>query len=165
MDDEDQPLLESLDLSREESARRIVRYFDGQAAGLLNYLVNQVATVRQQAQTMLGLCGLIITVTGFSGPRMIESSRLSAWAMVTGIALTLVGAVLSLHVMIQVRWVSEELAKDTVTMVMRVFARRDRQNRQTIVAGFFVAAGLAAYLLSVAITAFASATNGIGGAL
>ncbi|TNF30093.1 MAG: hypothetical protein EP329_14260 [Deltaproteobacteria bacterium] len=144
----------------EETARQLVTTFAGEPQGLLNFLVSQVSAVRQQAQTMLGLCGLIITVTGFSGPRMAESSSLSAWAMVSGIALTLVGAIISLAVLIQIRWVSDQLDGDLVATAARILRRRDSQHRRTTVAGAFVAAGLAAYLLSVAVTAFASATAG-----
>ena len=146
------------DRSVEDTARHLVDAFDGQPSGLLAFLVDQVATVRQQAQTMLGLCGLIITVTGFSGPRMIEASSLSAWSMVGGIGLTLIGAVVSLGVMVQIRWVSDQLDSDLVATAARIIRRRDVQHRRITIAGIFVAAGLAAYLLSVAVTAFMGAT-------
>jgi len=144
----------------DETARRLVATLGDEPHALVTFLVSQLTAVRQQAQTMLGLCGLIITVTGFSGPRMAESSRLSAWAMVSGIGLTLVGAVISLVVLIQIRWVSDQLDDDLVATATRIIHRRDRQHFRTTIAGAFVAAGLAAYLLSVAVTAFASATGG-----
>ena len=144
----------------EETARQLVAVFADQPTKLLDFLVSQVSAVRQQAQSMLGLCGLIITVTGFSGPRMIEASALSAWAMVTGIALTLVGAIVSLRVMVQIRWVSDQLDDDLVATAVRILHRRDVQHGRITIAGIFVAAGLAAYLLSVAVTAFKGATGG-----
>jgi hypothetical protein len=38
----------------------------------------QVATVKTYAQVLIGLCGLTITVTGFSGAHMIRSGSIPA---------------------------------------------------------------------------------------
>jgi len=138
----------------QNTARRIVALFEGQPASLLTYLVGQVSTLRSQAQSMMGLCGLIITVTGFSGPRMVQAASFSAYAMVAGIALCFVGAVLSLRVMIRIRWVSRDLHDDLTVTVVRVIHQRDILQRRMTVAGGFVAGGLAAYLVAVAAAAF-----------
>lgn len=128
--------------------------FEGQPSALLNYLVSQLTAVRSQAQTMMGLCGLIITVTGFSGPRMVTAASFSAIAMVMGIALTLIAAIICLNVMTAIRWVSQELEDDLVATIVRVIERRDTQLRRTTIAGAFVAGGLTCYLAAVAAAAF-----------
>jgi hypothetical protein len=122
---------------------------------LLRFLADQLGVMRTQAQLLLGMCGLAITVTGFSGSHMIQTGPLSAWSMVAGIALILVGAVLVLRVLLRVRWVTQELSHDLATMAARVIRHRDRQQRRLGVAGVIVALGLGAYLLSVALAALA----------
>ena len=120
---------------------------------LLVFLAAQLGVVKNQAQLLMGLCGLAITVTGFSGTHMIQAGPLSAGSMVVGIALILVGAVAVLRVLLRVRWVSQDLTDEPATTAARVIVHRDRQQRRLGVAGVFVALGLAAYLLSVALAA------------
>ncbi len=120
---------------------------------LLRFLADQLGVVKNQAQLLMGLCGLAITVTGFSGAHMIQAGALSAGSMVVGIALILVGAVAVLLVLLRVRWVSQDLTDSPTDTAARVIAHRDRQQRRLGVAGVFVALGLAAYLLSVALAA------------
>jgi hypothetical protein len=133
-------------------AERLAEILDEPA--LIRFLAEQLGVVKHQAQLLLGLCGLAITVTGFSGSHMVQSGALSAGAMVLGIALILVGAVAGLRVLLQVRWVSQELGQEPAILAARVIVHRDLQHRRAGVAGVFVAAGLAAYLLSVAVAAW-----------
>jgi hypothetical protein len=51
-----------------EEARRLRDLFVDQPAQYVQFLSNQIATVKTYAQVLIGLCGLTITVTGFSGP-------------------------------------------------------------------------------------------------
>ena len=133
-------------------AERLMDIFSGPE--LLEFLTGQLGVLKHQAQMLLGLCGLAITVTGFSGSHMIQAGRLSAVALVVGIGLILLGALGSLHSLMQVRWVSEELADDLVETAYVVIVRRNTQQRRLSVAGMFVAAGLGAYLVSVGLAAF-----------
>lgn len=133
-------------------AERLVGIFHGPQ--LLEFLAGQLGVLKHQAQMLLGLCGLAITVTGFSGSHMIQAGRLSAIALVVGIGLILLGALGSLHSLMQVRWVTEELADDLVDTAYAVILRRNAQLRRLSVAGLLVAGGLGAYLASVALAAF-----------
>ncbi len=133
-------------------AERLVAILHGPE--LLEFLAGQLGVLKHQAQMLLGLCGLAITVTGFSGSHMIQAGRLSAIALVVGIGLILLGALGSLHSLMRVRWVTEELADDLVDTAYAVIVRRNSQLRQLSIAGILVAAGLGAYLLSVALAAF-----------
>ncbi len=122
---------------------------------LLEFLAGQLGVLKHQAQMLLGLCGLAITVTGFSGSNMIQAGRASAIALVVGIGLILLGALGSLHSLMSVRWVTEDLAEDLVDTAYVVILRRNAQLRRLSMAGILVACGLAAYLTSVALAAFA----------
>ena len=144
--------------AQQHEAQSLVRVFS--EPDMLRFLAEQLGVIKNQAQLLMGLCGLAITVTGFSGTHMIQAGPLSAGSMVVGIALILVGAVAVLRVLLRVRWVSQDITDQPATTASRVIAHRDRQQRRLGLAGVFVALGLAAYLLSVALAAAAH----VGGA-
>ena len=136
-----------------DEAERTRRLFAGQDAQFVLYLASQLATLKTYAQVLVGLCGLTVTVTGFSGAHMIRAGSLSAFLMVGGIALVLVGLVVCLRTLTTLRWVSQELRDDLVDTALIVIQRRDRQQRRLGVAALFVAGGLVLYLAAVSAAA------------
>jgi len=140
-----------------EEAERVVKLFGEQPASMVGFLSGQLGVLKTQAQTLTGLCGLTITVTGFSGHQMVRAGPLSAGAMVLGILLILVAIVITLRTLTRLRWVSQDLGDDLVKTAETVIERRNRQQARLSVAGGFVAAGLGCYLLSVVFAAFSNA--------
>lgn len=136
-----------------EEARHLNRLFAGQPIQLVQYLSQQIATVKTYAQVLIGLCGLTITVTGFSGAHMIRAGSTSAALMVAGIALVLVGLVTCIGTVTRLRWVSQDLREDLTETAVVVLRRRNHQQRMVSVAAVFVAAGLACYLGAVTVAA------------
>ncbi len=149
---------DTMSLSVEErihdEAARLRRLFAGQDAQLVQYLAGQLTTLKTYAQVLVGLCGLTVTVTGFSGAHMIRAGSLSAALMVAGIALVVIGLVLCLRTLTVLRWVSQELRDDLVETAVLIIQRRNRQQRQVGIAAVFVAAGLVFYLAAVSAAAF-----------
>ncbi|MEZ4403196.1 MAG: hypothetical protein R3B06_24440 [Kofleriaceae bacterium] len=139
-----------------EEARRLHAMFGDQPAQLLQYLAGQMATVKTYAQVIIGLCGLTITVTGFSGAHMIQSGSLAAALMVAGIALVMVGLVMCIRTITLLRWVSQDLSDDMLTTAAVIIARRNHHQRLVSVGAMFVAAGLACYLAAVSVAALVS---------
>ncbi len=142
-----------------DEARRLLALYAGRDADLVTHLSNQIGTVKTYAQVLVGLCGLTITVTGFSGAHMIRAGSASATLMSVGIALVLVGLVVCIRTITLLRWVSQELRDDLVDTAIAVIERRNRQQRMLSVASVFVVLGLAAYLGAVIVAALASAAN------
>lgn len=140
-----------------EEAERMRRLFAGQDAQFVLYLASQLATLKTYAQVLVGLCGLTVTVTGFSGAHMIRAGSLSAFLMVGGIALVLVGLVVCLRTLTTLRWVSQELRDDLIDTALIVIHRRDRQQRRLGIAALFVAGGLVLYLAAVSAAAVLTA--------
>jgi hypothetical protein len=143
----------------QEEARRLHQLFAGNGAQLVQFLGMQLATVKTYAQVLIGLCGLTITVTGFSGAHMIRSSSAAAVCMVAGIALVFVGLVLCLSAVTGLRWVTQDLGDDLVETARVCIVRRNRQQRAVTIAAIFVAGGLAFYLTAVSIAALVPAGN------
>ncbi len=147
-------------LTAEAEAQHLIRLFERDPAQILSLLGHQLAVLKQHAQMLMGLCGLLITVTGFSGAHMIRSGTLAAGLMVGGIAFVLVAALLCMWVLTQVRWVTKDLGEDLTRTATVVFRRRDRQQALLSWAALFVAAGLSAYLAAVAVAALCGEVAG-----
>lgn len=139
-----------------EEARRLTRLFADQPVQLVQYLANQIATVKTYAQVLIGLCGLTITVTGFSGAHMIRAGSVASGLMVAGIALVVVGLVLCIRTITLLRWVSQDLRDDLGETAVVVIQRRNRQQRAVSTAAVFVAGGLGFYLAAVSVAALVS---------
>jgi hypothetical protein len=118
--------------------------------------------LKTHAQMLLGLSGLTVTVTGFSGAHMIRGGIVSASCMVIGIVFIAIAVVLTLQVLQRLRFVSQDLQDDLVATASTVLTRRDRQQRRLGWAGAFVALGLVSYLCAVAIAAWMNAGAGFG---
>lgn len=142
-----------------EEARRLNELFANRPADMILYLGTQIATVKTYAQILLGLCGLTVTVTGFSGAHMIRAGSVSASLMIGGIALVVVGMVLCIRTITRLRWVSQELRDDLIETVSVVIGHRNGQQRMLSVAALFVAGGLTCYLGAVTVAALAAGAN------
>jgi hypothetical protein len=139
-----------------EEAKRLVSLLGAQPFQLLSYLSGQLAVIKTQAQMLMGLCGLTVTVTGFSGSHMVKAGPTSSALMIAGIALTLVAAILCLKTLTETRWVSQELDDALEVTTLVVITRRDRLQHRLSIAGRFIGLGLGAYLAAVATAAFAN---------
>jgi hypothetical protein len=138
-----------------DEARRLVEVFAGRPDQLVTFLSAQLTVVKTHAQMLMGLSGLVVTVTGFSGHNMVRGGAASTAAMSLGILAVLVAVVLTLRVSSRLRWVSEDLADDLVATAAAVIRRRDQQTRALGYAGALVTLGLSSYLVSVVLAALA----------
>lgn len=137
----------------DEEARRLHAMFSARTSDLVAYLSQQIHTVKTYAQVLVGLCGLTITVTGFSGAHMIRAGSISATLMCIGIALVLVGLVVCIRTITVLRWVSQDLRDDLVETAEIVISRRNHQQRNLSIAAVFVVSGLTFYLGAVVVAA------------
>lgn len=138
-----------------EEARRLRALYANRDTELVGLLSSQIATVKTYAQVLVGLCGLTITVTGFSGAHMIRAGSASALLMAIGIALVLVGLTSCIRTITQLRWVTQDLRDDLAETAAIVLARRNRQQRMVSLAAVFVISGLACYLAAVVVASLA----------
>ena len=141
----------------DREARELARLFEGRTVELVSYLANQLAVLKGQAQMYLGLSGVCITVTGFSGHNMVNAGPLSAGSMILGIALILVAIVITLRCLSSIRWVTQELGGSPEELVARVIVRRNAQQRALYWAGVLIGVGLFFYLGAVVLAAIAKA--------
>ena len=140
-------------LPEADEARRLTALLGAQPFQLLTYLSQQLGVIKTQAQQLIGLCGITITVTGFSGAHMIKGGAIPSALLVLGIALILASAVICLSTLTNTRWVTQDLSDELVQTAQVVIARRNRLQSQLSRAGRLLALGLGAYLGAVAAAA------------
>jgi hypothetical protein len=122
---------------------------------LVSFLAGQLAVLRTQAQTFLGIAGICISVTGFAGHNMVNAGRVSAGAMIVGVMLILVAIVITLRSLANVRWVTQDLGDGNVELARRVLARRNLLQRSLHHAVALIGVGLGFYVLAVVSAALA----------
>ena len=136
-----------------EEANHLVDLFEGRTPELLALLSSQLTVLKNQAAMLMGLAGLTVTVTGFSGHLMVRAGPAAWIPMVVGILAILVAVVVTLRVMLPVRWVTQGLAADLGRSVEATIGHRNHQQRGLSWAGGLVALGLCGYLLAVVVAA------------
>lgn len=120
---------------------------------LVSFLSGQLAVLRTQAQTFLGIAGICISVTGFAGHNMVNAGPFSAGSMIAGVTLILVAIVIALVSLANVRWVTQDLGEDKVALALRVIERRNSLQRSLHRAMALIAVGLGFYVCAVVLAA------------
>ena len=112
----------------QREADALLQAHEGKLGPCLTVIMAQFAILQNRAQLLLTLCTLTLTITGFSGPRIIASGELSRWAMVIGISLVLIGLVLVLLSSVVFHFASQYLADDEPRAALaKLMAYRNRK--------------------------------------
>jgi hypothetical protein len=137
-----------------DEALQLTELFSDREPDLLALLSGQLSVLKNQASMLMGLAGLTVTVTGFSGHHMVRAGPAAWGPMVGGIFAIMIAVLLTLRVMLNVRWVTQDLvATDLCKSVEVTIQRRNQQQRWLGWAGGFVALGLFGYLIAVVVAA------------
>jgi uncharacterized membrane protein YczE len=142
-------------MSGVDEVKRLTALYDGSERELVAFLSGQLAVLKGQAQALLGIGGLCITVTGFSGHNMVNAGPTSAALMISGIGLITLAIGVAIRVLAGIRWVSQDLQEPVEELVSAVVSRRDRQQRALSLASLGVGVGLLLYVGAVVTAALA----------
>jgi hypothetical protein len=118
-------------------------------AGALNLVSAQMTVMQQRSQLLLTLGTLVLTITGFSGPRMAESSHFARYSMSAGIVLVLAAMVILLLSSLRIRWVTQFKGDGSRDTLVRVLHYRNAKTVTYRVELFLLVLGLACYVASV----------------
>ena len=133
-----------------DEVRRILSLAKGDFARAVEVVERQLSVLVLRTQVMLSLSGIVVTVTGFSGRAIAETSPLARLSVAVGIVLVLAAASTAIGGVLRLRWLTQELTDDAQETLARMLAIRDRKSRFLAAAlGLFVA-GFACYCLAIA---------------
>ena len=117
--------------------------------GAIEVLMQQFNVLQTRAQMMLTITTLTLTITGFSGPKIVASGLFARGAMVAGLLSTLASTMLILGGSLRIRWVTQFHGEEDLTLVTRVLRYRNRKTRLFFAEICLLVAGLAFYVASV----------------
>ncbi len=103
------------------------------------------------AQVLLGLCGIVVTTTGFSGRLIAGTSRPAQWLIVLGVVLVLTAAALVVVGVLHLWWLTQHPGKSTRDWLGHALGYRDRKTRFYRFAIVLMLAGLVFYVAAIAL--------------
>ena len=115
-----------------------------------NHLLDRIADGRLRAQVVLSLSGVVITVTGFSGRSIAETSHLARYCVSGGVLVVLAAAVVAIRGVLRLRWLSEDIDDEPVVTLLRGLEVRDQKSRNLRRALTIFVIGFGLYCVAIA---------------
>jgi len=136
------------DMSQIAEARRLLELHHGDAARTYDVVRQQFMVLQQRSQLLLTLATITLTITGFSGPKMVQSGIFARWAMGIGLTLVLASVLVLLHGL-RVKWLSQFDAGSPEATLAEAIAYRDRKTARYQAEIALLAVGIASYVVAV----------------
>ena len=141
-------------LTREQECERILAAYGSEAARfepIMAMLERQFAVLHNRAQVLLGLCGIIISTTGFSGRLIAGTNRPAQVLIIIGVALVLLSAAVVVWGVQHLRWLTQQDGQLIRDWLLTVLAYRDRKTRSYRAGIVLLLLGLTAYVGAISI--------------
>ena len=136
--------------ARRREADHILKICLGDHLRAYEVVERQLAVLVLRAQVMLSLSGIVITVTGFSGRSIAETSQAARICIATGILVVLAAAIVAIWGVLRLRWLSQEIDDEPVVTLLRGLEVRDRKSRNLRWALILFVTGFALYCIAIA---------------
>jgi hypothetical protein len=134
----------------ESEARRILTLCNDDHLRAFEMIQNQLGVLVLRAQVMLSLSGIVITVTGFSGRAIAETSALARLSIVAGLFIVLAAAVVAVAGVLRLKWLTQTLSDDSLASLAKGIELRDTKARFLGVALSLFVVGFSLYCIAVA---------------
>jgi hypothetical protein len=139
-------------LTRDEERARILREFaDAGMPEIMAVLERQFAVLHNRAQVLLGLCGVIVSTTGFSGRLIAGTNVYAQWLVIAGVGFVLLAAAVVCWGVLHLRWLTMQLGADTAEWLATTLRYRDTKTNAYRVGLLLMLLGLALYAAAIAI--------------
>lgn len=135
---------------RADEARAILELCGGDRLRAFEMVQSQLSVLVLRTQVMLSLSGIVITVTGFSGRAIAETSVLARASIVAGLVLVLAAAAVSVWGVLRLKWLTQTIAEDPLEMLRAAIAVRDRKSLFLKIALSLFVLGFTLYVVAVA---------------
>ena len=143
-----------------DEVKRILSLTKDDPAKAYELVQGQFSVLVLRAQVMLSLSGIVITVTGFSGRTIAQTSVLARVLVSSGIVIVLLAAAMALGGVLRLRWLTQEITDDPETTRVRMLDLRDRRSRWLASSLVVFIAGFACYCFAIALMLLATPSLG-----
>jgi hypothetical protein len=134
-----------------DEVKRILVLTKGDAAKAYELVQSQLSVLVLRTQVMLSLSGIVITVTGFSGRAIAQTSELARALVAAGILIVLSAAGTAIGGVLRLRWLTQELTDDSEETLVRMLSIRDAKSRFLSAALVLFVTGFACYCVAIAL--------------
>lgn len=140
-------------LSEKEEAAALADYHQGDQcmASCLAVLSQQFQVIQNRSQLLLSLAALVLTITGFSGPKIAATNLAARILMVVGIVLDLISIVILLVQSLQVRWSTQFRGTTDLETLELIIRNRNRKTSRYTLSLLILVVALSFYIGSVVI--------------
>ncbi len=133
-----------------DEAQRILAMCDGNHRAAFELVERQLSVLVLRTQVLLSLCGIVITVTGFSGRAVAQTSDLARACIGSGILVVLAAALTAIGGVLRLRWLTQIIGESAAETVARGIAVRDAKSRSLAVAMVLFGVGFSLYCVAIA---------------
>ncbi len=133
-----------------EEADKILTLAEGRPAQAFEIVERQLAVLVLRTQVMLSLSGIVITVTGFSGRAIAQTSALARDCIAAGILVVLAAAVVAIAGVLRLTWLTKTIDPDVRVMVMNAIQVRDAKAGYLRASLLLFVAGFSLYCVAIA---------------
>ena len=146
--------------TRDQEIDRILHLVRGDEARAFEMLERQLNVLVLRTQVMLSLSGIVITVTGFSGRTIAQTSELARNLVATGIMVVLGAAGVAIGGVLRLKWLTQEMSDDTEQTLHRMLDMRDQKARYLNASLLIFMVGFACYCIAIALMLAATKVSG-----
>ena len=134
-----------------DEVKRIMALTKGDQGKAYELVQSQLSVLVLRTQVMLSLSGIVITVTGFSGRTIAQTSEVARLLVAAGILIVLCAAGAAIWGVLRLRWLTQEITDDVEQTLVRMLDIRDEKSRYLAVALVLFVAGFACYCIAIAL--------------
>lgn len=143
-----------------DEVKRIMALTRGDPVKAYELVQAQLSVLVLRTQVMLSLSGIVITVTGFSGRTIAQTSELARNLVASGIVIVLGAAGVAIGGVLRLKWLTQQMTDDTEQTLVAMLAMRDQKARYLNAALLTFLVGFACYCVAIALMLLATQPSG-----
>jgi hypothetical protein len=136
--------------SARDEAERIYKLVGGDTLKAYEMVERQLSVLVLRTQVMLSLSGIVVTVTGFSGRAIAQTSDLARYSIAAGILVVLSSAAVAIWGVLRLHWLTQAIEEDTIAMLQKGIEIRDAKSRFLRLALVLFVGGFSLYCFAIA---------------
>lgn len=139
-----------------DEVKRILSLTKGDPVKAYELVQGQLSVLVLRTQVMLSLSGIVITVTGFSGRTIAQTSELARNLVASGIVIVLGAAGVAIGGVLRLKWLTQQMTDDTEQTLTLMLDMRDQKARYLNTALMLFTVGFACYCIAIALMLLAT---------
>ena len=138
-------------LTPKQEAERLYRLSNEDCLRSIQIIESQLNVVYTRAQVLVGISGMVITVTGFSGRTIAETSQLAQYLIIIGLGVVLAATVWVFLKVMRLKWATANIQDDPIESIALIISYRNQKTVAYEMGGRILTWGLICYGIAVSL--------------